>query len=82
MRLLLRVRSGQAVARSGAGPGSSLGADGGQSRGNLTAYRLDPSQRPYEDAVGADEYLRYKWRGIDPRHADNLALRRATDAST
>jgi putative restriction endonuclease len=43
----------------------------------LTTYRLRPEDRPYEDDVGADGYPRYKWRGTDPGHADNVALRRA-----
>jgi putative restriction endonuclease len=30
---------------------------------------------PYEDTVGADGSVRYKWRGTDPDHADNRALR-------
>lgn len=32
---------------------------------------------PYEDAEGPDGLLRYKYRGDDPRHAENVALRRA-----
>jgi putative restriction endonuclease len=32
---------------------------------------------PYADEVGADGILRYKWRGTDPNHADNRALREA-----
>lgn len=35
---------------------------------------------PYEDQDrGADDYPRYKWRGTDPNHADNVGLRRAMD---
>jgi putative restriction endonuclease len=32
---------------------------------------------PYQDAEGPDGLLRYKYRGDDPRHAENVALRRA-----
>ena len=42
-----------------------------------TVYALEGSARPYEDAVGADGLLRYKWRGDDPNHAENRALREA-----
>ena len=42
-----------------------------------TAFAPDPSQRPYDDVPGDDGFLRYKWRGRDPRHADNRALRQA-----
>ncbi len=45
----------------------------------LTTYRLRPEDRPYEDNIGADNYPRYKWRGTDAEHADNLALRRAME---
>ncbi len=45
----------------------------------LTTYRLRPQDRPYEDDIGADGYPRYKWRGTDAGHADNLALRRAME---
>lgn len=31
--------------------------------------------RPYEDEVGPDGFLRYRYRGTDPRHADNVGLR-------
>jgi putative restriction endonuclease len=43
----------------------------------LTTYSPDPARRPYEDVVGPDGYLRYKWRGTAPDHADNVGLRRA-----
>jgi putative restriction endonuclease len=45
--------------------------------GISTAYVPEGAKRPYEDQVGADGFLRYKWRGTDPNHADNLALRYA-----
>ena len=38
-----------------------------------------PSDQPphYEDDVGADGLVRYKYRGTDPDHSDNRALRNA-----
>jgi putative restriction endonuclease len=42
-----------------------------------TTYRAPGQPRPYEDTFGSDGLLRYKWRGDDPNHADNRALRRA-----
>ncbi|MEN3121046.1 HNH endonuclease [Janibacter sp. LM] len=42
-----------------------------------TVYRPEGIERPYEDAIGADELLRYKWRGHDPKHPENRALRAA-----
>ena len=33
--------------------------------------------RPYEDEVGPDGFLRYRYRGTDPRHHDNVGLRLA-----
>jgi len=42
-----------------------------------TVFTADPSYAPYEDEVGSDGFLRYKWRGVDPQHPDNKALRRA-----
>ena len=42
-----------------------------------TTYTVEGGVRPYEDAVGPDGLLRYKWRGDDPRHAENRALREA-----
>jgi putative restriction endonuclease len=42
-----------------------------------TVYTVEGGVRPYEDAVGADGLLRYKWRGDDPNHAENVALREA-----
>jgi putative restriction endonuclease len=43
----------------------------------LTSYAPNPNRRPYEDSVGEDGLLRYKWRGIDPSHYDNVFLRKA-----
>lgn len=34
---------------------------------------------PYADAVGADGLQRYKYRGTDPDHPENVALRRALE---
>jgi putative restriction endonuclease len=45
----------------------------------LTSYVPDGANRPYEDAIGSDGLLRYKWRGDDPRTADNVWLRRAME---
>ena len=45
--------------------------------GISTAYVPDGASRPYEDEVGSDGFLRYKWRGTDPNHSDNRALRTA-----
>ena len=40
-----------------------------------TVYRPEGADRPYEDAVGPDGLIRYKYRGTDPEHADNRAFR-------
>lgn len=45
-----------------------------------TVYRPEGADRPYEDAVGSDGLLRYKWRGTDPAHPENKALRAAMQA--
>lgn len=42
-----------------------------------TVYRPVGADRPYEDGVGPDGLLRYKWRGADPDHPENRALRAA-----
>ena len=34
---------------------------------------------PYDDAEGVDGLLRYKYRGNDPLHPENIALRRACE---
>lgn len=44
-----------------------------------TVYAADGRKRPYDDAVGPDGLLRYKWRGDDPNHAENRALREAME---
>lgn len=43
----------------------------------LTAFAHRDEDRPYEDGIGADGMLRYKWRGTDPNIADNRWLRDA-----
>lgn len=40
-----------------------------------TVYRPDGAARPYEDSVGPDGRFRYKYRGTDPEHSENRALR-------
>jgi putative restriction endonuclease len=42
-----------------------------------TTWTPPGAQAPYADEVGADGSLRYKWRGTDPSHPDNRALREA-----
>jgi putative restriction endonuclease len=34
---------------------------------------------PYDDASGPDGFLRYRYRGIDPQHPDNIGLRRVME---
>jgi putative restriction endonuclease len=45
----------------------------------LTTWTRPGRPPPYEDEIGPDGYPRYKWRGIDPGHRDNVALRRAME---
>jgi putative restriction endonuclease len=42
-----------------------------------TTYTPTGVEAPYEDTVGPDGTLRYKWRGTDSGHPDNQALRAA-----
>ncbi|MGJ0119620.1 HNH endonuclease [Williamsia sp. MIQD14] len=44
-----------------------------------TVYRPEGYERPYEDTAGSDGLIRYKWRGTDPGHPENIALRRALE---
>ena len=44
-----------------------------------TTYRPDGKERPYDDQLGADGLLRYKWQGIDPENRNNKALRIAME---
>lgn len=43
----------------------------------MTTYRAEGSERPYEDEVGGDGFLRYKWSKTDPQNTDNRGLRAA-----
>lgn len=45
-----------------------------------TSYTRPGQPPPYEDAEGPDGLLRYKYRGADPQHSENVALRRAFEA--
>lgn len=45
----------------------------------VTTYAGNGRARPYDDQPGPDNMLRYKWRGLDPDHPDNVALRCAMD---
>jgi putative restriction endonuclease len=38
---------------------------------------VEGEERPYDDAFGADGLLRYRYRGKDPRHHENVGLRLA-----
>ncbi|MFL6238577.1 MAG: HNH endonuclease [Actinomycetes bacterium] len=42
-----------------------------------TTYTPLSETAPYEDELGDDGFLRYKYRGTDPNHSDNRALREA-----
>lgn len=44
-----------------------------------TVYSPDHDRRPYADEIGTDGFIRYKWRGDDPLHSENRALRAAMD---
>lgn len=44
-----------------------------------TVYRPDGAIRPYDDAVGSDGLIRYKYRGTDPQHPENRGLRVAME---
>lgn len=45
----------------------------------MTTYVSDPSKAPYADAVGEDQYFRYKWQGTDPSTYTNQSLRVARE---
>ena len=47
--------------------------------GIWSAYVPEGRARPYDDNIGRDGFLRYKWRGTDPNTADNRALRYAME---
>jgi len=42
-----------------------------------TTYTPPSELAPYEDDLGTDGLVRYKYRGTDPNHSDNRALREA-----
>lgn len=42
-----------------------------------TTYTAPNEQPPYADALGPEGMVRYKYRGTDPNHSDNRALRQA-----
>jgi putative restriction endonuclease len=42
-----------------------------------TVHAPSPDQRPYDDEPGIDGFPRYKWRGTDGGHPENVALRRS-----
>ena len=44
-----------------------------------TVFASNPNQRPYADERGPDGYQRYKWRGTNASHPENVALRRAME---
>ena len=44
-----------------------------------TVYSPNEAARPYADAIGDDGTITYKWRGDDPDHAENRALRHAME---
>jgi putative restriction endonuclease len=48
----------------------------------LTAPVRENEARPYEDAIGADGLLEYRYRGKDPGHRDNVGLRLAMQRRT
>ncbi len=44
-----------------------------------TVYARPGKPRPYDDIPGLDGRNRYQWRGTDPDHPENVALRRAME---
>lgn len=40
---------------------------------------VEGRERPYADEIGPDGLLRYRYRGTDPRHRDNVGLRLAME---
>jgi putative restriction endonuclease len=47
-----------------------------------TTFTPPDQPPPYEDDLGADGLVRYKFRGTDPDHSDNRALRQALRSQT
>ena len=44
-----------------------------------TVPTVEGKQRPYDDAWDESGLVRYRYRGTDPRHRDNIAFRRAME---
>lgn len=44
-----------------------------------TTFTRPGGTPPYDDLIGADGLQRYKYRGTDPQHPENVALRRASE---
>jgi putative restriction endonuclease len=45
---------------------------------SITTKPTVPGQaRPYDDQIGSDGIIRYRYRGTDPTHRDNVGLRKA-----
>jgi putative restriction endonuclease len=42
-----------------------------------TAPIVSGKDRPYDDEIGGDDLIRYRYRGTDPLHRDNIGLREA-----
>ena len=40
---------------------------------------IEGQPRPYEDELGADGLIRYRYRGTDPNHRDNVGLRKCME---
>ncbi len=47
-----------------------------------TAPRVEGKPRPYEDEILGGGRIVYRYRGTDPRHRDNVGLRRAMERRT
>lgn len=43
----------------------------------MTKAVIEGEARPYDDSLGPDGFLRYRYRGTNPRHRDNVGLRLA-----
>ena len=47
-----------------------------------TVPTVEGEARPYEDEIGADGLILYRYRGTDPDHHENVGLRRAMASQT
>jgi putative restriction endonuclease len=47
-----------------------------------TSPPVDGRPPPYEDEIGEDGFLRYRYRGLDAMHRDNVGLRKAFTTQT